>query len=133
MFSDPPKSPIGNLLSKSGECTAQYGPEEPGDASQQACWRSRGYDSAYDMLKASKSKEARSARASMSAEDKDATTALEDERRARRLAEARAASLETVLQDQRLQLSTISLSNPSRNGNSPASKASSVAGWRWKT
>lgn len=76
----------------------------------------------YNMLKASRSKEARSARASMSAEDKDATMALDDERKARRLAEARAASLEKDLQDQRRQLSTVSLSSPSRNGNSPASE-----------
>lgn len=73
-----------------------------------------------DMLKASKSKEARSARASMSAEDKDATMAMEEERKARRLAEARVGSLEKDLQDQRRQLSTASLSSPSRNGNSYA-------------
>lgn len=75
----------------------------------------------YDVLKASRSKQARSARASLSAEDKDATMAFEDERRARQLAEARVASLEKDLQDQRRQLSTISLSSPSRNGHSSMS------------
>ena len=74
----------------------------------------------YDMLKASKSKEARSARASLS--DKDATMALEDERKARRVAEARVASLETDLQDQRRQLSAATLSSPNRNSNSSAAE-----------
>ncbi|WVF65827.1 hypothetical protein IAT40_000564 [Kwoniella sp. CBS 6097] len=63
----------------------------------------------YDKLKASKSKEARSARASLSAEDKDAVSALEDEKKTRRILEARITSLEKDLQDQRKQVSTSSL------------------------
>ena len=63
-----------------------------------------------DMLKKAKSKEARSARASLSPEDKDVTMLLEDERKARKAAEARVAALERDLQDQRKQLSTSTLS-----------------------
>ncbi|WVQ93464.1 hypothetical protein IAU59_000538 [Kwoniella sp. CBS 9459] len=63
----------------------------------------------YDKLKASKSKEARSARASLSVEDKDAVLALEDEKKTRRVLEARITSLEKDLQDQRKQVSTASL------------------------
>ncbi|ORY24049.1 hypothetical protein BCR39DRAFT_336827 [Naematelia encephala] len=69
----------------------------------------------FNMLKASKSREARSARASLSPEEKDVNMVLEDERKARKIAEARVASLEKDLQDQRRQLSTASLSSPSRN------------------
>ncbi|WWD16464.1 hypothetical protein CI109_100890 [Kwoniella shandongensis] len=68
----------------------------------------------YDKLKASKSKEARSARASMSAEEKDAVLALEDEKKARRVLESRIASLEKDLQDQRRQASTSTLGSSSR-------------------
>ncbi|OCF31660.1 myosin heavy chain [Kwoniella heveanensis BCC8398] len=63
----------------------------------------------YDKLKASKSKEARSARASLPAEDKDAVLALEDEKKTRRVLEARITSLEKDLQDQRKQVSTASI------------------------
>ena len=63
-----------------------------------------------DMLKKAKAKEARSARASLSPEDKDVTMLLEDERKARKAAEARVAALERDLQDQRKQLSTSTLS-----------------------
>jgi myosin protein heavy chain len=62
-----------------------------------------------EMLKKNKSKEARVARASMSNEDKEASMALEDERKARKFAEAKIASLERDLQDQRRQLSTANL------------------------
>lgn len=68
-----------------------------------------------DILKASKSRDARSARASMFAEDKDVGMALEDERKARKIAEARVAALDKDLQDQRRQLSTASITSPSRN------------------
>lgn len=72
-----------------------------------------------DLLKAGRHRAARAARASMTAEEKDPEMALEDERRARQAAEARVASLEKDLQDQRKQLSTANLSShapPSRNG-----------------
>lgn len=75
----------------------------------------------YELLRASKGREARQARASLSAEDKDAAMALEDERQARRVAENRVASLEKDQQDQRRQLSTATLS-PSRGGSSTESQ-----------
>lgn len=67
----------------------------------------------FERLRSSKSREARSARASLSAEEKDVEEVLEDERRQRQVAEARVASLEKDLQDQRRQMSTANLS-PSR-------------------
>ncbi|OCF57867.1 myosin heavy chain [Kwoniella mangroviensis CBS 10435] len=70
----------------------------------------------YDKLKASKSKEARSARASLSPEDKDLTQLLEEEKKARRVLESRINSLEKDLQDQRKQASTASLSASSSRG-----------------
>ena len=70
----------------------------------------------YEMLKASKSREARSARASMSAEDKDLEMALEDEKKARRAAEAHVLSMEKDLADQRRQLSTVTLSAREHSG-----------------
>ena len=63
-----------------------------------------------EILKAGNRREARTARASLSPEDKDAVMVLEDERKARRLAESRIASLEQDLQDQRRQLSTATMS-----------------------
>ena len=63
-----------------------------------------------DMLKKEKGKTARAARASLSPEDKDVQTQLEDERKARKLAESRVAALERDLQDQRRELSTKTLS-----------------------
>ncbi|KAK8861619.1 hypothetical protein IAR55_002442 [Kwoniella newhampshirensis] len=68
----------------------------------------------YDKLKASKSKEARSARASLSAEEKDAVQTLDDQRKTRRVLETRIASLEKDLQDQRRQASTSTLASSSR-------------------
>jgi myosin protein heavy chain len=67
-----------------------------------------------EVLKASRGKEARAARASMSAEEKDAITALQDERRARQAAEARVVALERDLAEQRKKQSTSSLSDPGR-------------------
>ncbi|WVR03781.1 hypothetical protein IAU60_000776 [Kwoniella sp. DSM 27419] len=64
----------------------------------------------YDKLKVSKSKEARVARASLSPEDKDPASALQDEQKKRQALEARVASLEKDLQDQRRQNSAMSLS-----------------------
>ena len=68
----------------------------------------------HDLLKASKSKQARSARASLLAEEKDVAMALEDERKARAAAEARVVSLERDLQDQRKAQSTATLASPSK-------------------
>ena len=70
----------------------------------------------FEMLKSTKSREARSARASMSADDKDLEEALGDERRSRQVAESRIASLEMDLADQRRQFSTISLSVREQSG-----------------
>ncbi|WRT65740.1 uncharacterized protein IL334_002688 [Kwoniella shivajii] len=67
----------------------------------------------YDKLKASKSKEARSARASLSPEDKDISQLLEEEKKTRRVLESRINSLEKDLQDQRKQSSTQSISSSS--------------------
>ncbi|WWC87933.1 uncharacterized protein L201_002833 [Kwoniella dendrophila CBS 6074] len=64
----------------------------------------------YDKLKASKSKEARSARASLSNEDKESIQLLEEERKTRRILESKINSLEKDLQDQRKQVSAASLS-----------------------
>ena len=63
-----------------------------------------------DVLKANQGRAVRTARASMSSEDKDAQTALAEERKARKMAEERIASLERDLQDQRKQLSTSTIS-----------------------
>ncbi|TYJ55826.1 hypothetical protein B9479_003478 [Cryptococcus floricola] len=63
----------------------------------------------YDQLKASKSKEARAARASLGPEDKGAVAALEDERKSRRVLESRIAAMEKDLQEQKKQLSAASL------------------------
>ncbi|KAK4685841.1 hypothetical protein P7C73_g4302, partial [Tremellales sp. Uapishka_1] len=65
-----------------------------------------------ELLKVKKSKDARTARASMSNEDKDLGMVLEDERRARKIAQAKVVSLEKDLQDSRRQQSTSSLSSP---------------------
>nr|XP_018264766.1 myosin heavy chain [Kwoniella dejecticola CBS 10117]OBR86924.1 myosin heavy chain [Kwoniella dejecticola CBS 10117] len=70
----------------------------------------------YDKLKASKSKEARSARASLSPEDKELTQLLDEEKKARHVLESRINSLEKDLQDQRKQASTASLSASSNRG-----------------
>ena len=63
-----------------------------------------------DMLKKARSKDARAARASLSPEDKDVGMLLEDERKARKLADLRVAALERDLQDQRKQSSTATVS-----------------------
>ena len=76
----------------------------------------------YEMVKAISGRDARSARASLSAENKDTVMELEDERKGRRVAEARIASLEKDLQDHRRQLSTSSLSSPSRDRSSSATE-----------
>jgi myosin protein heavy chain len=67
-----------------------------------------------EVLKASRGREARAARASMSGEEKDAVMQLQDERRARQAAEARVVALERDLAEQRRQQSAESLSSPSR-------------------
>jgi myosin protein heavy chain len=64
-------------------------------------------------LKSHRSKQARAARASLSTEDKDMGHLLEDETRARQVAEARAAGLDRDLQELRRKMSTSHLS-PSR-------------------
>ena len=64
-----------------------------------------------ELAKATKSKAARQARVSMSAEEKTERAAYEDERRARVAAEAKIASLEIDLADYRRQLSTRSISS----------------------
>jgi len=64
-----------------------------------------------DMLRKARSKDARAARASLSPEDKDVSMLLEEEKRARKLADLRVAALERDLQDQRKQLSTATVSS----------------------
>jgi len=64
----------------------------------------------HELLKKTKSREARAARASLGPEDKTAMMKLEDERKARAAAEAKVASLERDLQDQRRRMSTTALS-----------------------
>jgi len=64
-------------------------------------------------LKSNRSKQARAARASLSTEEKDTAHLLEDETRARQVAEARAAGLDRDLQELRKKMSTTHLS-PSR-------------------
>ncbi|KAL7424706.1 class II myosin [Cryptotrichosporon argae] len=64
----------------------------------------------FEIYKKTKAKEARAARASLGPEDKETSALLEEERRARRAAEARVASLEKDLQDQRRQQSTAAIS-----------------------
>jgi myosin protein heavy chain len=64
-------------------------------------------------LKSNRGKQARVARASLSAEEKDTAHLLEDETRARQVAEARAAGLDRDLQELRKKMSTTHLS-PSR-------------------
>jgi len=64
-------------------------------------------------LKSNRSKQARAARASLSAEEKDTVHLLADETRARQVAEARAAGLDRDLQELRKKMSTSHLS-PSR-------------------
>ena len=63
-----------------------------------------------DMLKKARSKDARAARASLSPDEKDVVMLLEEERKARKLADMRVAALERDLQDQRKQLSTSTVS-----------------------
>ena len=69
----------------------------------------------HDMLKAEKGREARATRASMSIDDRELIDLLEDERAARKLADAKIASLEKDLQDQRRHLSKMSLTAPTRD------------------
>ena len=64
-----------------------------------------------ELAKASKAKEARQARVSMSAEEKTDRATYEDERRARVAAEAKIASLEIDLADFKRQLATRSISS----------------------
>lgn len=64
-----------------------------------------------ELAKVTKSKEARQARVSMSADEKSGRAAYEDERRARVAAEAKVASLEIDLADFRRQLATRSISS----------------------
>lgn len=63
-----------------------------------------------ELLKKSKNKAIRAARASLGMEDKGAAAQLDDERRARHAAEARVAALERDLADQRRKMSTAALS-----------------------
>jgi myosin protein heavy chain len=70
----------------------------------------------FEMLKAGKKKEARSARASLSSEDKDIGVKLEEEKRRREVAEAKVEALNRDLQDQRKKLSTATLHSPNRIG-----------------
>lgn len=63
-----------------------------------------------ELLKKSKNKAIRAARASLGMEDKGSAALLEDERRARASAEARAAALERDLADSRRRMSTAALS-----------------------
>lgn len=64
----------------------------------------------HELLKKTKGREARVARASLGPEDKSAVQLLEEERKARATAEAKAASLERDLQDQRRRMATSALS-----------------------
>lgn len=61
-------------------------------------------------MKSTRSKQARAARASLSTEDKDTAHLLEDETKARQVAEARAAGLDRDLQELRKKMSTAHLS-----------------------
>lgn len=64
----------------------------------------------HELLKKSQGREVRAARASLGPEDKSATIALEEERRARAAAESRVAALERDIQDQRKRMSAVALS-----------------------
>lgn len=64
----------------------------------------------HELVKKQLKKDARSARASLSPEDKDVQSRLADETKARKLAESRIESLERDLQDKRKELSTAGLS-----------------------
>jgi myosin protein heavy chain len=64
----------------------------------------------HELLKKTKNREARAARASLGPEDKTAPMKLEEERKARAAAEAKVASLERDLQDQRRRMATNALS-----------------------
>ncbi|EIW68985.1 hypothetical protein TREMEDRAFT_68898 [Tremella mesenterica DSM 1558] len=70
-----------------------------------------------EKARSARSREARSARASLTAAEKDESMLLEEANRAKQIAEARVASLEKDLQDQRRQMSlssnTLSPSRPS--------------------
>lgn len=64
----------------------------------------------HELLKKSRGREVRAARASLGPEDKTATDLLEEERKARVAAESRVAALERDLQDQRKRMSAVALS-----------------------
>lgn len=79
-----------------------------------------------EVARVSKSKEARKARVSMSPEEKELTATYEEERRGRKAAEAKVASLEVDVADYRRQLSTKTLAS-SRPGGSGFSSTSADA------